>query len=181
MRIVAVALAAALLSAPGGAEGLRFEELVGRADCIAMGSVTNLDRSAGELRVQFAVERTLKGRPLATRTFAAPDLWSEPAFSDQAGRRLLVFLAESRRDTNVAEWALVPIAGDQLAYFEVSDIDGMEIVTIWSDDLEFPADFEVAEFDIAPGFITNVPLRPLLALLTRFLATSEHTGTVAPP
>ena len=101
---------------------------------------------------------------MTTVTFVAPDLWSEPAFSKQEGRPLLVFLEQ-----NSSEWTLIPISADRLAYFELFESDGTEFAVIWSDELKLPPDVPVAEDTFVPDFINNVRLRPLLASLRRIL------------
>jgi hypothetical protein len=188
MKLAAMTITAALVGGTGavssaGAEPLPFEELVRQTDLIAMGQVSALRRAADGLLVEFAVERLVKGGSIregaaAKLEFVAPEHWSEPRFSKQEGRRLLVFLkhragaASGGRVASVekAPWILFRISDDRLAYFEVSTSTGSEQVVVWSDDLTLPPDVPVREIEIAPGFIASASLRPLLAAVERFLA-----------
>ena len=179
VNVATWAVGALLLAAPATAETMRLEELAGRSGWIGTGSVARLHRSDDRLRVRFAVEQTLEGEPAATVTFIAPDLWSEPAFSKQKGRRLLVFL-ERTSDDRSNDWQLVSVAADRLAYFELFESSGNPFVVLWTDALELPSDVPTTESTLAPGFINNVPFRPFLASLRRILAARREAGPAGP-
>ena len=185
MKLPALAIGIALLAAPAAAERLQLDELASRSELIAIGRVIRLHRASGRLLVHFGVERTLKGEPATNVDFVAPLLWSEPEFSNQDDRRLLVFLDVSPRteaSAGALEPSLVVISPDRLAYFELFENNGTEFATIWSDDLELPAEIDVATNAIAPDFIQNVPLRPLLAALSRILGEhDESPNPTSPP
>ena len=183
MNAAAWAVGALLLAAPAAAETMRLEELAGRSGWIGTGSVARLHRSDDQLLVQFAVAETLEGEPGSTVTFLAPDLWSEPAFSKQEGRRLLVFLERTSRaapDDRSNDWKLVSVAADRLAYFELFESDGNPFVVLWTDALELPSDVPYTESTLAPGFINNGPFRPFLASLRRILAARRGAGPAGP-
>lgn len=177
---LAWAIGAVLLAAPAAAEKMRLEELAGRSGWIGTGSVARLHRSDGRLLVRFAVKETLAGEPASTVTFLAPDLWSEPAFSKQKGRRLLVFLERTSSDRRSDDWRLVSVAPDRLAYFELFESNGNPFVVLWTDGLEIPSDVPYTESTLAPGFIDILPFRPFLASLRRILAARRGSGPGGP-
>jgi hypothetical protein len=164
-------------SAEAGAARTTLANLVSEADVIVIGKIKSVKLDADRAIARFAVSETLKGNTTRNLFFLIPSRWaSDP--SSYSGEKALLFLNRPRTAPEAepappAQFRGQPVfvlSWSERGRFWLGKLDGVTYASVWTDELELPADVPAITSDFVPNFIMSVPLQPLREAVRRLLA-----------